>query len=78
MSGTSSEAIGQGQDLNLPAATEFFLAARTEGLLLEQAGMLAWESVGRGLGPRRGKTRPLSNWPGRGLGVCVEGGFRGQ
>lgn len=59
MSGTSSEVTGQGQDLNLPAHIEFFLAARAEGLLL---GVLAWESVGRGLGPRRGKTRPLSNW----------------
>lgn len=78
--------MGQGQDLNLPAHIEFLLAARAEGLLLEQADMLAWESIGRGLGPRRGKTRgprrgktrPLSNWPGRGLGVYVEGGFRGQ
>lgn len=78
MSGTSSEARGQGQDLNLPAHIEFFLAARAEGLFLEQAGMLAWESIGRGLGPRRDKTRPLSNWPGRSLGVCIEGGFRGQ
>lgn len=60
MTGALSEAIGQGQDLKLPAAIEVFLAARAEGLLLEQAGMLAWESIGRGLGPRRGKTRPLS------------------
>lgn len=43
MSGTSSEARGQGQDLNFPAHIEFFLAARAEGLFL---GMLAWESVG--------------------------------